>query len=446
MAENENILQVMTAMSARMALAYQMGSQYGGDRNLYTALGYPTDITYNDYYGRYRRQDIAKAIINRPVEMTWKGEFSVMNSEDKEDTLKHAFESLYYDVKLKKQLIRLDKLSSIGRYAVLLLGFDGVINSEDWARPVEGKTRKLMYVQPYAEDCATIQTYETDNNNPRYGQPLLYQLQTKYPDGKSTTFMVHYTRIIHVTGETLEDDVLGIPVMEAIWNRLMDVEKLVGGSSEMYWRGARPGYSGKVDSDKYKMSPDQEDAFRNQIEEYEHNLRRFLINEGVEIQSLAQQIADPSSHVLVQIQMISTVTGIPMRILLGSERGELASSQDRDSWIEQIQLRRDEYANNQIIYPLVDRLMEYGVLPYYNKYTIEWPALLMANEKDKAEVGKTLSTSIKEYTQNPMAMEILPPPMYLKYVMGLTDEQIEEIQQLQTIQMQESDIDLTIEE
>ena len=29
-------------------------------------LGYPTDVNL-DYYARYRRQDIASAVINRPV-------------------------------------------------------------------------------------------------------------------------------------------------------------------------------------------------------------------------------------------------------------------------------------------------------------------------------------------------------------------------------------------
>ena len=443
---NPELMQVMSAMTARMALAYRLGSQYGGDRNLYTALGYPQAIEYSEYYARYKRQDIAKAVINRPIDMTWKGEFFVMNPDEENEKLKHAFETLYYDIKLKGSLIRLDKLACIGRYAVLLLGFDDVKTQQDWRMPVNGKSRKLLYIQPYAEDCAKINTYESDTANKRYGQPLLYDVQTKHPDGKTTNFIVHYTRVIHVTCETLEDNVLGVPVMQSIWNRLMDLEKLVGGSSEMYWRGARPGYSGKVDAEKYTMSAEQQEDFKQQIEEYEHNLRRFLINEGVEIQSLAQQIADPQNHVLVQIQMISSVTGIPMRILLGSERGELASSQDRDSWIEQIQLRRDEYANNQIIYPLVDRLMEYGVLPFYKKYTIEWPALFIANEKEKAEVGKTLSTSIKDYTQNPTAMEILPPPMFLKYIMGLTDEQIEEVELLQQDIMMQQDIDLEQEE
>ena len=38
----------------RMMLASMLGYQYGGDRNMYQALGYPeSDPQFKDYLGRY---------------------------------------------------------------------------------------------------------------------------------------------------------------------------------------------------------------------------------------------------------------------------------------------------------------------------------------------------------------------------------------------------------
>ena len=127
----------------------------------------------------------------------------------------------------------------------------------------------------------------------------------------------------------LEDEVNGLPRLEAVFNRLLDLEKIVGGSAEMFWRGARPGFQGIV-SEGYNMTDEDIDELQKQLDEYEHGLRRFLINRGVSLDALAQQVSDPRNHVDVQLQMISAITGIPRRILTGSERGELASTEDRE--------------------------------------------------------------------------------------------------------------------
>ena len=61
--EQENKIQTLGAIAARMQLAAKMGVQYGGDRKIYEALGYPLTITYQDYEARYYRQDIALIIV-----------------------------------------------------------------------------------------------------------------------------------------------------------------------------------------------------------------------------------------------------------------------------------------------------------------------------------------------------------------------------------------------
>jgi len=142
---------------------------------------------------------------------------------------------------------------------------------------------------------------------------------------------------------------------------LFDLEKLVGGSAEMFWRGARPGYKGKVDKE-YTLTSDEEEDFQDQLDEYEHNLRRFLISRGIDISALETQVSDPSKHVDVQIQMISAQTGIPKRILTGSERGELASTQDITSWYSLIQGRRENYVAGNILRPFNVKVLAFSLL------------------------------------------------------------------------------------
>jgi len=446
--ESKNMISVHEVQEFynRLKLSEALGYQYAGKRDIYDALGYPKDtILFVDYFAKYRRTDIAKAVIDRPVSMTWKGPVDVVDSEDKQDELKDAWKDLFETLSLKSKFIKVDKLSCIGRYAILLLGFSDVIKADiDFVKPVQKSNNlRLLYVTPYSENSAVIQSYEENTTSSRYGLPLIYQITLTRDNSTAQTILVHHTRIIHITGDSLESDVFGNSTLEPIYNRLLDLEKIVGGSAEMYWRGARPGYAGKVDTG-YKASPNLKAALDTQMEEYENNLRRIFINEGVDLKGLEQQFSDPVSHVLVQVQMISTITGIPMRILLGSERGELASGQDRDSWFDMIQMRREEYAEVQILWPFVDRMMEYGILPLTEEYKVEWSELYSASDLSKATIGKVRAEALKAYNENLINAEVIPVKSFQKHFLGFNDEQIEDIQNTLEEQTLEMDTEETI--
>ena len=52
--------------------------------------------------------------------------------------------------------------------------------------------------------------------------------------------------------------------------------------------------------------------------------------------------------------------GVPYRILVGSEEAKLASSQDKRTWNERVQKRRDNYLTPMVVRPFVDRLIALG--------------------------------------------------------------------------------------
>lgn len=418
-------IQNLSALVSRANLAARLGQHYSGSRDIYQALGYPTSITYDDYVTQYTRQDITKAIINRPVEATWRGKFTIQESDDADETpLEKRWRELDAKLGLKDKFVRLDKLSSLGKYGVLFLGFDGTVTEGDLAREVVRAT-DLLYVKPLGEGNAQIAEWERDTTNPRYGLPKIYNLTIVGPNKSVRDIRVHHSRVIHVPGELLESECEGVPVLEAVFNRLKDLEKIVGASAEMFWRGGRPGYHGKVEKDA-QLTEDAEEELMNQLNEYEHNLRRFLLTQGIDVQSLATQVVDPAQAVEVQIQMISAVTGIPKRILTGSERGELASTQDKNNWLDMIQARREEFAEIQIVRPFVDRLIEVGVLPKpQEEYSVWWEDLYAQSEEDKAAIGKARSEILKNYASVPAASDHMPLEAFYKILMYLDDEEIE---------------------
>lgn len=435
-------LQMLSALASRVKLASQLGLSHGGDRDIYSTLGYPATIKSKDLIAQWKRQDVARAIIDRPTKATWQGEVYITepNKEDESD-LEKAYKALDKELGLKQKLARADRLAQLGRYAVILLGYDDS-SRQTWAQPVTEGERSLKYIKVVSEVHADIDAWERDPANKRYGLPRIYNIKLDEPGEENTTidFKVHWTRIVHVAFELLEDEIEGEPILVTAFNRLKDIEKLVGGSAEMYWRGARPGYAGNVKED-YQLGDESEEKLQEQLREYENDLRRFIMAEGVDLESLAQQIADPKGHVDVQMMMLSSLTGIPLRILTGSERGELASSQDSDHWKEWVQNRREETAEVSILRPFVDALLERGVLPEPadedQGYSVVWPDLFSISEKDQSEIAIKYTDALNKYTTNLRNEELIPFEAFLRYVMKFDNDTVQQIIEMHEAQMED---------
>jgi hypothetical protein len=419
------------SLVGRAALMGKLGYQYGGDRDVYEALGYPLILTFDDYYSRYQRQDIAKAIIDRPAKATWRGKFKVFESnDDKETQLEKDFNELNDRLRLKSVFFRADKLSGIGTYGAMFLGLNDAKSDAEQINPVHGKP-KLLYVKPLTQNSAQIKTKVENSADPRFGLPELYSINVATDNREAKTIDVHWTRVVHIVRNKQESEIEGEPELKAVYNRLMDIEKLVGSSAEMFWRGGRPGFHAGIDPD-YDVDGDAEDAFQSQIDEYEHNLRRILFSQGTTITPLAMQVADPSGHLDIQIQMISSETGIPKRILTGSERGELSSQQDKDEWDDYVESRREDLAESQIIRPFVDRLIDFGILakPGKDGYQVQWPDLRTSSDEEKAKVGEIRARALQAYAANTAAQDILPENAFFQFCLGLDDEAAEYIEEM----------------
>lgn len=430
-----NNTQLIGNLLARRNLFNKMGNQYGGKRDIYSALGYPKDLTYDDFLSRYIRQDIAAAIIDRPTSATWRGNVCIKAKEEGVTGIETVFTLLNKKHSLKDCFLRADKLSCIGQYSILYLGFSDVQTKEQAQGEVTGKV-SLAYVKPFGQSNAFIYKYETNPTSSRFGKPLLYKLILSSIGGSTSELIVHHSRCIHITHDLLENEVYGTPQLEKVFNRLMDIEKLVGGSAEMFWRGARPGMQSKVDKD-YELSSDTDEKLQVQLQEFENDLRRLFTVEGIELETLTSQVSDPSNHLDIQMQMISAVTGIPKRILTGSERGELSSTQDRSEWFDLIQARREEFAEMKILIPFILLLQKVKVLEE-GEFIIEWQDLYAPSEKEKMDVAKIKMETLKAYSESPV-FNLISFPSFLSTFLKMDDIVIEKILQAQEEELNEEE-------
>ncbi len=413
------------SLSGRANILSRLGKSYGGDRDVYEALGYPTVIGFNDYAARYERQDIAARIIEARPDPTRRKPPEIVENEKEETAFEKAWNDLVKNESVYHYLNRVDILSGIGQYGVLLIG----LNDKEKELSKEAKSAtKITYLRPFSEVNAIVNRYETNPKNERYGLPKTYDLNFANAErNKALPSKAHHSRIIHVAENLREDSVYGTPRLKNVFNRLMNLELISGGSAEMFWRGALPGIMFGLDPDANAASINTTDI-TTEIEEYMHGLKRYLKLQGIKAEQLTVQVADPSKHVLIQIQLIAAAKGYPMRILLGSERGELASSQDERAWNDKIDERRKNYAEPTILRPFIDKLIGFGVLPEpKEEYTVVWPDLQLPSEKEVADVAKTKAEALRAYLASPEASLLLPFEIFLSKFLNLNKEEVDEI-------------------
>jgi len=419
----------LSQLIGRADLATRMGRMFGGERDVSVVLGYRKQLTYDDLWAKYDRQDIAGKIVDTPPKATWKDPPWVTDSgDDTETAFMQAWRSLVDRLKIWKYMERVDRLAGIGQYAILLLGLrdDAALDQEAGTL---GKPEDVLYFAPYSQRYADIVEWDTDPQSPRFGRPQMYQVTLAAGNsGFSTTatqaaVRVHWSRVIHVAEDLLEDEVLGRPRLQRVFDRLDDLLKLAGGSAEAFWILAAPFWHIDIDKDMAVNAEDLE-KLDAQIQEALHGMRRTLQTQGAKSTVLGgNRGVDPTGAYGVLQELISAAADIPMRILFGSERGELASTQDQEEWRGRVAGRQARFAEPDILRPLVDRLVELRALPVPRdgRYEVQWPDLSEPTMAQRATTAKDIAQTAALLSPDNPGLVVAPHEMREEFL-GLSPE------------------------
>lgn len=406
-------------------------------RNINFECGYPDRLDISDYKGMFDREGVAARVVGLFPEESWALLPTIYENEESEET---EFERVWEDLNKKFHLLhylhRIDVLSGIGQYGLLLMGIN---DGKELSESVDGidlatgavatqKKYELLYLKPFDESILTIKANENDVRSPRFGYPTMYNIDFEDVSAAGTLKKkeVHWTRILHVADNRTTSEILGTPRMKPVYNRLLDLRKIVGGSGEMFWRGAFPGFSFEVNPDLRDATIDQA-AIKKEFEKYSAGLQRYLALTGVTAKSLSPQVADPMSHVKTQIMNIAIALGVPWRIFMGSEEAKLASTQDKDAWNKRVAKRQESYLTPMLVRPFVDRLIIYGVLPQPKEYFIDWPDLSAPTDKEKAEVAKSKTEAFAKYVGGNVD-GLIAPKEFLMMIMNMTEDEADVIE------------------
>lgn len=417
--------QVRTARSRALA-------QYLNPRiDLNFECRYPDTITIQDYTRMFARNGVATRIVNVMPEETWNIYPTIIENEEKNET---EFEAAWNDLEKEKHVLaylqRIDILSGVGEYGVLLLG---ISDGGELSEPVPGiniKTGKkegnsnleLLFIKALSQNVVEISTTNNDLTSARYGLPEIYNIQFKGTTTTSShTLRVHWTRLIHIADNRESSEIIGIPRMENVYNYLLDIRKILGGAGEMFWKGGFPGLSFETQPEP-GQPPIDTDGLEDQIEDYYNGMQRYLATEGLTVKSLQPQVSSPKEHIEANLKAIAITKGIPYRIFMGTEEGKLAGGQDATAWNKRVAGRQTKYVSPYIIRPVIDRLIAFGILPEPKEYNIEWSDLSKSSEKEAAETAGLVTTAMAKYVTGDVD-NLIGPFEYFTMVLGYSDDE-----------------------
>ncbi len=403
----------------RFRFGQMAGLTFDGRRDTYSILGYPQFITAWDYREKYARGGIAKAIVDAYPAATWRGGVEVFEDEDPDtDTeFEQAFKALDNRLHFWQALQQVDTLAGLSTFAVLLIGAEGLVAEElpkggaikflksfsgGGGGSLMGANRNQMRQDSAFQCAARVTEYDIDPQSERFGEPLFYSIRVANGLGYDLV-RVHWSRVVHVAEGCLDDNVFGIPVLESVFNLLLDLEKVTGGGSEAFFLRANQGLHLDIDKDMGVatapgqpvtpgLSATQVEAIKDKAEELQHQLQRVLVTRGVTATQLGSDVAQFGTSCDAILKQIAGSKGIPMRILTGSEMGTLASEQDAANFDSRVQDRRTGYAGPKIVRRIIDRLIAYEMLPKPSKYEVGWPVEENMDEAGKADFAVKLAT------------------------------------------------------
>ena len=370
---------VMNQFLSRSDMIARLADPY---RDIYQACGLPQKgrpVDPNEYWYMYERNPVADRAVWHVPNDVWQTPPSFIEDEAKDSDTDFEADMKDIDRQLRGEdswyggeegspftdvLRRAHAMSRVSRYCALLIGLDDLKEgNEDLTQPAEfvnrrsrsrtgdptpskqavpskngqvstGPKRELLYLRVFPEHLARISELET-KNGPRLGLPLMYQMTFAEPGDLSGigaviganmyTKQVHWTRVVHITGQKESSEVFAKPCLRPYFNELMGLEKLYASSPEMYWKGAFMGMGFKnqqgIEGIDYK-------ALKDMMERYQNDMQRWFAVFGLEPVPIAPQVVDCTSQVKVLIQSICISESVPERIFMGSERGEMSSAQD----------------------------------------------------------------------------------------------------------------------
>ncbi|EOZ8928420.1 phage portal protein [Enterobacter cloacae] len=393
---------------ARMARARMglMAPTMGLDNKRHSAwceYGFPEQVTYENLYALYRRGGISHGAVEKLVGKCWQTNPEIIEGDDadesKDETAWEKNTKKVFTKRLWRAFAEADRRRLVGRYAGILLHIN---DSRTWDQPVfRGKSLKKVTIA--WAGSLTVSEWVTDQKSADYGQPKQWKYVESLPNGGANQRFVHPDRVF-ILGDYSND---AIGFLEPGYNACVSLEKVEGGSGESFLKNAarqlNVNFEKEIDFNNlaslYGVSIDElQDKFNEVAGEMNRGNDVLMTTQGATVAPLVTAVADPSATYNVNLQTFAASVDIPVKVLVGMQTGERASTEDQKYFNARCQSRRGDLSFE--IEDFSDKLIDLNIIDAVSEKTVIWDDLneqtgteKLANAKTMAEINQTFQGS-----------------------------------------------------
>lgn len=411
------VIQLMNSMiSRRLSNIFpQFFANTNTKHNHYKDFGYPDQLDFDLLYAIYKRNGIANSAIERTLSKTWQGETFLLEQErdgsqrktnDEETALEKEIRVHFRKMRFWQRIADLDRRAMVGGYAGLILRFG---DGQTWDKPVQrvAGLQGLVGVDPVWAKQLRVSEWHQDQTDPdNYGKPKMFEFSELPvgPDEDATKKAAPRTVQIHADRVFIwsqDGTVLGDSLLAPGYNDLLDLEKIKGAGGEGFWKNAKSAPVFETEdanitfADMAKaMGTTVEDLHKKmneQVHNYNKGFDQLLMLQGMTAKQLNVSLPSPEHFWSAPLQSFAASVQMPLKILVGNQTGERASTEDATDWGETIMARRQNYTHPRL-YELVEHLVAKKVLPAEKDWYFDQSDLTEAAPGEKVDRASKMST------------------------------------------------------
>lgn len=377
--------------------------------NHYSDFGWPTNPGFQQFYDMWDRNGIGAAAVNHISDKTFQDNPVIRESEDAGETtaLEKAIADRFRSLRVWQQFAEADRRGMVGRYGALILRLADNRRFNEPVGAVRGGLNGLVDVIPAWEQQLRVSSWETDEMSENYGKPTMYEFNESQVGGDDNQrnprqFQVHPDRVVIFSQD---GTIHAKSILRPGYNDLLTIEKVSGSGGEGFWKNAKSApvlnVDPKANIDKLRQlvgansTSEIKDKVGETVDDWNKGFDKTLMLQGIEAKSLGVTLpTQPEQYYDMPLKSFAASVRIPMKILVGNQTGERASTEDVKSFNKTIASRR-ENETLPTIHDFIEKLVNYGVL-LDRDWFVEWEDLTDTTPEEKVErADKMASTNQK---------------------------------------------------
>lgn len=370
-------------------------------------FGYSTELTFDMLLTAYKRGGPGHGAVHRILDKCWQENPRIKVPEvDAETPWEKKTKKTLEAVQAWKKLRDFDRRNMVGKFAGLILR---VGDGKKLSEPLE-RAQRLVDLVPVYENQLKVHAWNQDETSEDWGKPSMWQYRARpaHIDNQAAPNRwvdVHPSRIIILAEGSAGDFQDGVPLLEAGFNHLVDLEKIGGGSAESYLKNSARTLVFKFDAQSNPQAITQNadgtssgksvgTVLEEKTQALNSNVDASIALQGGEATTLQTAMHDPEGAFMLAANLFAASVQIPFTILFGQQTGRMASDEDKADMVARCKSRQENELTPMIT-DLVKRLQACGLVDE-GEFEVEWEDAGAMNEAEKADLLGKMTSAMKQ--------------------------------------------------